>query len=60
MKFIRRNFADFLEELDYKSIDDPAKSLKKKIGNRLGIRELCGFRKTDDLPREWDAPFSNF
>ncbi len=60
IKFIKSNYSEFLSELDYSTIDDPEKPLNKKIGNRLGIRQLCGFKKTNEPPREWNTPFANF
>ena len=60
IKFIRSNYAQFLPELDYGLVDDPDKPLLKKLGNRLGVRQLCGFRKVEEPPRKWDAPFGNF
>lgn len=60
IKFIRRNYSQFLEELNYSTVDDPKKPLYKKIGNLLGIRQLCGFTKTNEPPREWNAPYVKF
>jgi hypothetical protein len=60
IKFIRSNYSQFLSEIDYRTIDDPDKPLHKKIGNQLGIRQLCGFKKTIEPPRKWNATFANF
>ena len=60
IKFIRGNYAQFLSEIDYSVYDDPEKPLKKKIGNRMGVRQLCGFRKKNEPPRDWNSPLSRF
>jgi predicted O-methyltransferase YrrM len=60
IKFIKSNFREFLSEIDYGGLEDPEKSLKKKIGNLLGYRQIRGFRKISDPPRQWNASFSKF
>ncbi len=59
IRFINRNLSGFMQEF---SLDkyQPAKSLIKKMANKMGYRQICAFKKTADLPRVWDAPFSNF
>ncbi len=39
---------------------NPGKALKKRIGNRLGIRQLTAFTKIADPPRAWNAAFRKF
>jgi hypothetical protein len=48
------------KEIDYRTVDAPDKPLKKRIGNQLGVRQLCGFRKLRELPRKWDTAFREF
>ncbi len=60
IKFIKTNFREFLSEIDYGGLEDPEKSLKKKIGNFVGYRQIRGFRKISDPPRNWNASFSKF
>jgi predicted O-methyltransferase YrrM len=60
IRFVRGNYSSILEEVDLGPYEDPDKPLKKRIGNRLGIRQLVGFRKTGEPPRPWDAEFRNF
>lgn len=59
IRFINANLSGFMQEF---SLDKyhPAKSLIKKMANKLGYRQMYAFEKTADLPRVWDAPFSNF
>lgn len=60
IRFIQRNFREWLQEIDYREIDDPEKPLKKKIGNHLGVRQLRGFRKVLEINRPWDATLIDF
>jgi hypothetical protein len=60
IRFIRSNYSDILEEIDLRPFEDPDKSLKKRIGNSLGIRQMSGFKKLTEPPRKWDAPLGNF
>lgn len=60
IKFINANYTKFLTEIDYGVVDDPDKPLFKKVGNFLGIRQLCGFKKTSEVDRKWNSPYFNF
>jgi cephalosporin hydroxylase len=60
IQFIKKNYQEILVEIDYRSIENPNKSLKKKIANKLGIRQLQGFRKISDPPRQWNVKYSMF
>lgn len=60
IRFLRRNYESVLEPYSLNAHDDPEKSLRKKAGNLLGVRQLKGFRKIADPPRPWDAPFRRF
>lgn len=60
IKFIRTNYGQILNEIDYRVLENPHKSLKKRVGNLLGVRQLCGFTKKGEPPRDWNVPFVNF
>jgi predicted O-methyltransferase YrrM len=58
IRFINANFSRVLQR--EKISDFSGKSLKSRIGNALGIRQLVAYRKIAEPPRRWDAPFSGF
>lgn len=60
IKFINKNYSDILQPLSLKPFEEQPKSLKKKLGNLLGIRQVIGFRKISEPPRVWNVKFSNF
>ncbi len=60
IKFINKNYFDILQPFNLKPFEDPQKDFQKKLGNLLGIRQLIGFRKISEPPRQWNAKFRNF
>lgn len=60
MRFVRTNYNSIFKEIPYQDYESPNKSIKKKIGNALGIRQLVGFQKINEPPREWNVEFKNF
>ncbi|MBC6419493.1 MAG: class I SAM-dependent methyltransferase [Prochloron sp. SP5CPC1] len=60
IKFINKNYSDILQPLNVKPFEEPQKPSYKKLGNLLGIRQLIGFRKIIEPPRQWNAKFRNF
>ncbi len=60
IRFISKNCSEFLIEIDYTSVENPKKSLKKRLGNRLGMRQLRGYVKKAKPHRKWDSPLKNF
>jgi len=60
IKFIERNFSSVMVPLDLSSFDDPQKSLKKRLGNLLGIRQMKGFRKQGPPYRKYGSKLKNF
>ncbi|UCG35617.1 MAG: class I SAM-dependent methyltransferase [Candidatus Omnitrophota bacterium] len=60
IKFIIKNYSSILKPLDIRPFEDKKKSIKKKIANKLGIRQLVGFKKISEPPRKWNSKFRNF
>jgi len=59
IRFVRANLGDSLEPLDMSPFEG-RKSVSARIANRLGIRQLKGFKKLKDTCRPYNAPFRNF
>lgn len=60
IRFVRRNYSRILKPIDLSAFEHAQKPLRKRIANRLGIRQLTGFEKIDEPPRAWNAPFRPF
>lgn len=58
IKFIDKNYPGILRRENIKLLNE-TKTLKKQVGNLLGIRQLIAYRKIGKVPRRWDA-YSNF
>jgi len=61
INFIRRNMSDSLEEVDmlnYRQIEK--RTLKYKVGRKLGKVQMVGFRKKSDPTRSWDSKLVEF
>jgi predicted O-methyltransferase YrrM len=59
IRFVRSNLGDSLEPLDMSPFEG-RKSVPARIANRLGIRQLKGFKKLKDTYRPYNAPFRKF
>ena len=56
LKFIDSNYSGILQRENV--VDSP--TLKQRLGNSLGIRQLTVYRKIGNPPRKWDTAFQNF
>lgn len=61
LKFLRRNFSDFIEEIDLSSHRlDRGQSFRYRIAKMLGRTQMRAFRVTGHPERKWDASFVDF
>jgi len=61
IKFIRSNLKSSLRELDLSPFRaDGGKSLKYRMARFVGQTQLSAFQRAGDLPRPYNAPFTDF
>jgi len=58
VSFIDKNYQAILKRVDVKA--GIKKSLKRRIGNKLGYRQMVVYKKISAPPRRWDAEFKKF
>ena len=51
IKFIKTNYKTFFKEIEYKKYNKKTGSFVKNIANKLGYRQLYGFKKIAEPPR---------
>lgn len=58
--FIHSNYSEILSPLDLAPYDGGHKELRKRLANKLGVRQLFGFSKIAEPPRGYPAKLGRF
>lgn len=58
IRYIDKNYSAILQR---ENVGDAVEhSLKRRLAHAIGIQQLVVYRKIEDPPRKWNAPFRNF
>lgn len=60
LRFVRRNWREWIAEVDLSPFHADGASLRYQVGKRVGAIHLRAFRMTGQPPRPWDAPLHRF